>query len=801
MPDESPKGTFADTEAATPIEPTLPTTDTAVPDAAALPVVTPESYAIEGEVARGGMGRILLARDRRLRRPVAIKELHTDLTPGVRRFVREALVTARLQHPAIVPVYEAGRWPDGVPFYAMKMVQGRALDALIRGTRTLGERLALLPHVIAVAEAMAYAHSERIIHRDLKPGNVLVGPFGETVVVDWGLAKDLASPTEDEPSPASLASPRADDKTVLGTVMGTPHYMPPEQARGEAVDERADVYALGAILYYMLTGAPPHAGKTAAETLAAARNESPDPVEALEPEVPQELAAIVHKSMAMRPADRYPSAREMAADLKRFETGQLVSVHRYSAWDLLKRWMKRHRAAVGVAAVLTAALAASVAAGVVGTRRQARRAEAERDRARVEARKAEQIATFVQGMLSSADPRVEGRTVTVADVLGAAARRAETELSGQAEVQAAVEATIGAAYDSLGLFEPAERHLRAALEMRRRVLGPEHADVAESLVALASHMRGRGDLASAEGLLREAVGLYGRLGLAGSLPGVMARSELASVLDQLGQGDEGERLHRETLAAKRRLLGSEHHLVAESLNNLAVVVGQKGNWEEAETLHRESLEIMKKVHGPEHPEVAAAMSTLASVLEARGRLSESEALFRASLDMRKRLLGAEHPDVAWTLYNYSWVRRRLGDHEGAARLAREALAMRGKTLPDSHPMIAASLQVLALSLIDLGSADEALPLLRESLALRRRNLPPGHWLIATSESALGACLTALGRHREAEPILLGSYESLRGAKGEGHERTVEARQRLVALYEAWGKPARAAAYRSAPTAP
>jgi serine/threonine-protein kinase len=647
---------------------------------------------------------------------------------------------------------------------------------------------------------MAFAHSERIIHRDLKPGNVLVGPFGETVVVDWGLAKDLARPAEDDPPVASLVSPRADDKTVVGTVMGTPHYMPPEQARGEAVDERADVYALGAILYYMLTGAPPHAGKTAAETLAAARSDRPEPVEALEPEVPQELAAIVHKAMAMQPSERYPSAGEMAADLKRFQTGQLVSVHRYSAWDLLRRWVRRHRAAVGVAAVLTVALAGSVVAGVLGTRRQARVAEAERDKARLEARKAEQIATFVQGMLSAADPRIEGKTVTVADVLGAAAERAKTELADQPEVRAAVEATIGVTYDSLGLFEPAERHLRAALETRRRVLGPEHPDVARSLTELASHMRGRGDLASAESRLREAVAIFDRLGRTDSLEAVVARSELASVLDQLGQSDEGERLHRETLAAKRRLLGNEHHLVAESLNNLGVVLGQKGSWAEAEPLHRESLEIMKKVHGPEHPEVAAAMSTLASVLEAQGRLAESEALFRASLDMRRRLLGRDHPDVAWTLYNYSWVRRRLGDHEGAARLAREVVAMRGKTLPDSHPMVAAALQVLALSLQDLGRANEALPLLRESLTLRRRALPPGHWLLATSESVLGACLTALGRHREAEALLLGSYESLRSSRGEDHERTVEARQRLVSLYEAWGKPAKAAVYRSPSTA-
>ena len=795
MPDEVRKDTQPETIATEGLEPTLSTLEPPAADMAGLPVVDPEHYVVEGEFARGGMGRILLARDRRLRRPVALKELHADSSPGAQRFVREALVTARLQHPSIVPVYEAGRWPQGVPFYAMKMVQGGALDGLIRATRTLAERLALLPHVIAVAEAIAYAHSERIIHRDLKPANVLVGPFGETVVVDWGLAKDLAQPSVEEGPLASLVPPAGEDKTVVGTVMGTPHYMPPEQARGEAVDERADVYALGAILYYLLAGAPPHAGKTVAETLAAAKSEPPQPVETLEPDVPQELAAIVRKAMAMGLADRYPTANEMAADLKRFQTGQLVSVHRYSAWELIKRWVRRHRATVTVGAVLTLALAASLLAGVVGIRRQARVAEAERDKARLEAKKAEQINTFVQSMLGSADPRAEGKDVTVARVLDIAATRAENELKDQPEVQAAVLTTIGTTYEGLGLLDPAERYLGAALETRRRVLGAEHRDVAQSLSNLAGIMRDKGDLQSAERLDRDAIAMFERLGLKDSVDAIQARGALAGVFQELGKLDEAERLHRETLALERRLLGDDHAFVASSLNDLAVVLGQKGDWAGAVPLHREALEIIRKARGPDHPEVAAALSTLASALDANGDLDAAEPLFREALAMRRKLLGNEHPDVTWTLYNYAFLLRRKGDAEGAARLSREVLALRGKTLPDEHTMVGATLHLLALSLMDLGRPREALALLRESLKLRRQSLPPNHWFVSSSESALGACLTALGRFREAEPLLVRSYEALKAAKGEAHERTVEARQRVVALYEAWGKPGKAAAYK------
>src|SRR5262249_39048777 len=176
--------------------------------AARLPIVDRDSYEIDGEIAHGGIGRILRGRSVHLDRPVAIKELLDPDTEDAERFVCAALLTARLQPPSIVPVYDAGRWPSGELFYAMKLVTGRTLaDILDEKPLPLAGRLALLQHVIAVAEAIAYAHSERILHRDLKPANILVGSFGETVVVDWGLAKDLAEPE----APAEGGSPRQTD--------------------------------------------------------------------------------------------------------------------------------------------------------------------------------------------------------------------------------------------------------------------------------------------------------------------------------------------------------------------------------------------------------------------------------------------------------------------------------------------------------------------------------------------------------------------------------------------------------------
>ncbi|WPB81598.1 serine/threonine-protein kinase [Archangium violaceum] len=324
-----------------------------------LPVVEPSRYTVAGELARGGIGRILRARDVQLDRPVAIKEMLAPAREAEPRFVAEALVTARLQHPSIVPVYEAGRWPGGEPFYAMKLVSGRSLADVISERKTLEERLALLPHVLAVAEAMAYAHSERIIHRDLKPANVLVGEFGETVVIDWGLAKDLSREHGAESGGDSTpATPAVDSGlTRVGTVMGTPAYMPPEQAAGHSVDERADVYALGAILYHLLAGTRPYEGKTSEQVLQRVVGGPPPPLSQRQKHIPVDLLAIVTKAMARDSAARYATARELAEDLRRFQTGQIVGAYRYSRTELLRRFMRRYQAAVMVTGVALLLLA------------------------------------------------------------------------------------------------------------------------------------------------------------------------------------------------------------------------------------------------------------------------------------------------------------------------------------------------------------------------------------------------------------------------------------------------------------
>lgn len=389
-------------------------------------------YLARGELGRGGMGRVLEALDRRLGRVVAIKESFATDPDGQQRFEREVAITARLEHPAIVPLYDSGVTADGRAFYVMRKLSGRGLDVVMSELKSLDERLALLPALLSACDAVAHAHARRVVHRDLKPGNILIGDHGETLVIDWGLAKAMG---DSEPPPRAASSvqlaaegaaerpgksgdsakpakpltapgmgiaaplpipgagipgipgsgsrpvaaplPPDDLKTVVGSVFGTPGFMSPEQARGEQLDMRGDVYALGATLYHVLAGRPPHIGRSATEVIDRVRVEPPPPLAQVCPGAPIELVAIVEKAMAFDIEARYPEASELAGDLRRFLAGQLVAAHRYTFWQRLRRASRAHRAAflvAGASLLVVSALASISILRIISERDQARAA-------------------------------------------------------------------------------------------------------------------------------------------------------------------------------------------------------------------------------------------------------------------------------------------------------------------------------------------------------------------------------------------------------------------------------------------
>gem|GEM_PF-955650 len=355
------------------------------------PSMPPSRYVLGAEIARGGMGRVVEATDTLLGRVVALKEALATDAESLERFARETRITARLEHPSIVPVHDGGKGPNGMPFYVMRKIDGRPLERLVAQSDNLNERLMLIRHMVASAEAIAHAHERGIVHRDIKPSNILVGELGETIVIDWGLAKVIGETDEPSEILGVPLQPVADGDTIktrAGIVFGTPGFMAPEQLRGGAVDPRWDVYALGATLYHLLSKKPPHYAKTADEMMRAAVNAPPMPIGELVAGVPPELSTIIDKALAFDPEQRYQDARELAADLQRFLGGQLVASHHYTPREKISRYVLQHRYAFIVGAVAAATLMIGGAIAFVRIVNERNRA----DHNAVEARRAQKTA-------------------------------------------------------------------------------------------------------------------------------------------------------------------------------------------------------------------------------------------------------------------------------------------------------------------------------------------------------------------------------------------------------------------------
>lgn len=354
----------------------------------------PARYYLAAEHARGGFGLVWRAQDEVLGREVALKQLSSSLVSRAsyrERFLAEARIAAQLQHPGIVPVYDVGDTPDGHPYYTMKLVRGETFAEAIRrfhdeprpaGQQAI-EHMRLLNAFLSVVRAMSYAHSRRVIHRDLKPDNVLLGDYGETVILDWGLAKvlDEAPGSQPEPVPEIMSPDRGRDErplrtpspgspgrtpTQAGTVMGTPAFMAPEQAAGrlDLVDERSDIYSLGGMLYQLLTGEPPHRGKSSDDVIEKAATREPPAPRRLAPSIPRALEAICLRAMARDREARYASASLLALDLERYLADEPVSAYAEPRHEALMRWARQHRTTVATSSVALLLAAVGIVAAL-----------------------------------------------------------------------------------------------------------------------------------------------------------------------------------------------------------------------------------------------------------------------------------------------------------------------------------------------------------------------------------------------------------------------------------------------------
>ncbi|HEU4405334.1 MAG TPA: serine/threonine-protein kinase [Polyangiaceae bacterium] len=674
-----------------------------------LPIVDPSAYTVEGECGRGGLGRVLRARDERLGRPVAIKELISPTADASARFVREATITGRLQHPGIIPIYEAGRWPGGKPFYAMKLVEGRTLAEALRSAGRARERLALLPNVLAVAEAMAYAHSNGVIHRDLKPANVLVGAFGETVVIDWGLAKDLSRPDGEGAVAGGGAPPAArPGDTTAGARLGTPAYMAPEQAAGVPLDARADVYALGAILYELLTGAPPHAGTNLSALFRRAAAGEWAPLEERAPAVPRDLASVVNKAMAKQPADRYPTAVELADDLRRFQAGLLVTAHRYTPAQLFVRALRRHRAVATVAGALVSLLVALSVYGV-------RRIVGERDVARRQRAAAESLVDFALVDLREQLTKI-GRLEPLfgvgREVDGYYSRLEKTlpdlDDEGRRRRAQAFE-VLGDVQDARGERASAVEAYRAGLALREELARRPHAPPRARLDAARTHVRIARALTDVNG--DEALAALGRAkALLEPLPDGPLDAEAAEIAGAafvqtgdvlLNRGDvaQAELAYGRAIDVQGRSRDGADVKVREGLSRaherLGVAQQQRGGFDRALRSFRASLELREALAAqdasPYHRElVGEAHAKLGTAFQASGDLDAAQAEYGRALDVARQLVALDPTNVGWLHALAAWhtdfgtiriVRKDLAGAEAAFAEAYHAIDRVAKADP------------------------------------------------------------------------------------------------------------------------
>jgi tetratricopeptide (TPR) repeat protein len=763
-----------------------------------LPVVP--GYEILGVLGRGGMGIVYKARHRHLQRLVALKMILAGGHAGpqeLARFRTEAEAVARLQHPHIVQIYEVGE-QHGLPYCALEFVDGVSLARKLAGTPQPSRQAAQL--VATLAEAMHAGHQRGIVHRDLKPDNVLLTADGTPKVADFGLAKKLDSGA---------------GQTASGAIVGTPSYMAPEQARGQGkeVGPAADVYALGAILYETLTGRPPFKAATPMETMLQVIHDEPVPPRRFQPAVPAELETICLKCLSKDPAHRYASAAVLADDLKRFLNGEPIRARPSTRWEQTIKWAKRKPAISGLVGVSAVALLTlfgvvlgftlKLGAALKATEDQrdlAEKREQDADRQRAEAEQARAVAQAVidflqHDLLRQANSYEQaGRQFTpdpdvkVATLLDRAAAGIGERFRDQPLVAAAVHQAIGDAYQGIGKYEFAIRHLSAAWELRTAHLGPDHPETLTALNNLATAYQKAGRTAEAIQLLEQVCRQAQQLG--SDRHGLGALNNLAWAYADAGRTAETIRLFEQVRARQVEKLGPDHPETLTTLHALAAAYQQAGRTGEAIALLERVRAQQTRQLGPDHLHTLHTLDSLAGAYHAAGRTAEAIRLFQQVRRQQAEKLGPDHPTTLVTLKNLAvayFLAGRTAESAAAIRQLEQVRQQQTEKLGPDHPSTLSTVQGLAVVYRLAGRTSESIRLLQGVREQQERKLGPDHPDTLITLHCLGRAYLAAGRAAEAMEL----FEQLRRqqarALGPDHPHTLTTLHCLAWAYRTAGR--------------
>jgi serine/threonine-protein kinase len=723
--------------------------------AAGSPTASGPRFRVLRPHARGGLGEVFLARDEELGRDVALKEIqlrHADDPDSQARFLLEGEVTGNLEHPGIVPVYGLGRYPDGRPYYAMRFIRGDSLlDAISRlhhaekpdhdSRQRAPDLRQLLGRVVAVCNAIAYAHSRGVLHRDLKPENIMLGPYGETLVVDWGLAKAVGRPEGVSRSAEGTLRPsssRGSTPTQMGSAIGTPAYMSPEQAAGQLdlLGPPSDVYSLGTTLYHLIAGKAPFEGGDVTEIVRRVQAGEFPPPRRVKAAVPAALEAVCLKAMALKPEERYATAQALADEIEHWLADEPVAAY-HEPWAVRAgRWVRRHRtkvtAAVAAAVVAMASLAVVTLLLAAANQRE-REAREEATRQRDEARLQKERADQERDEATRQKERADGN-------LAKARKAVEDYCTHVADDERLKQA------DFYGL--------------RKKLLQT-------AVPYYQEFVRQRGDHP-------ELKAERGR-----------ASGRLAYLLSELGEDDEAIRQCRQMLAVFDDLVQAHPEVpayrqsLASSYHNLAILLDKRGSRAEAKAASQVAVAGQKKLardfpNVPEYlQELATSYNNLGIWLWEEGDLEKAGQAHREALAIREKLARdfprslAYRQELAQTLNNLGNLLGKRDDATVTLSSCQHLLALLVRGTPPRRPVegddrrSGPSLkEQVEEALADSEDNQDAVAVHRRALAIREKlcrdfpAVPACRQDLASSYNNLGNLLKARGREEEAEGAYL-----------------------------------------------